>query len=131
MRRPSRKFQRESARKNYSTSKLLWTFHTVPQAGEPGVETWLKDSQTGEDSWKFTGNTGAWGPLTGDEELGYVYIPVEAPSGDTSGGQRPGANLYSDSIVCLDAKNRQAHLALPAYSPRDVGLRHSRRAHPA
>lgn len=80
------------------TGKLLWTFHTVPQAGEPGSETW------GEDSWKFTGNTGAWGPLTGDEELGYVYIPVEAPSGDVFGGQRPGANLYSDSVVCLDAK---------------------------
>ena len=86
------------------TGKLLWTFHTVPQAGETGVETWLKDPQTGQDSWKFTGNTGAWGPLTGDEELGYVYIPVEAPSGDTYGGQRPGANLFSDSVVCLDAK---------------------------
>ena len=86
------------------TGKLLWTFHTVPQAGEPGVETWLPDPQTGKHSWKFTGNTGAWGPLTGDEELGYVYIPVEAPSGDTYGGQRPGANLYSDSLVCLDAK---------------------------
>ncbi len=86
------------------TGKLLWTFHTVPQAGEKGTETWGKDPKTGEDSWKFTGNTGAWGPLTGDEELGYVYIPVEAPSGDTYGGQRPGANLFSDSIVCLDAK---------------------------
>src|ERR1019366_865793 len=87
------------------TGKLLWTFHTVPQAGEQGTETWLKDPATGEDSWKFTGNTGAWGPLTGDEELGYVYIPVEAPSGDTYGGQRPGANLFSDSVVCLDAKS--------------------------
>jgi quinoprotein glucose dehydrogenase len=86
------------------TGKLLWTFHTVPQAGEAGVETWGKDPQTGVESWKFTGNTGAWGPLTGDEELGYVYIPVEAPSGDTYGGQRPGNNLYSDSVVCLDAK---------------------------
>ena len=86
------------------TGKLLWTFHTVPQGNEPGTETWLKDPQTGVDSWKFTGNTGAWGPLTGDEELGYVYIPVEAPSGDLYGGQRPGANLFSDSIVCLDAK---------------------------
>ena len=86
------------------TGKLLWTFHTVPQKGEQGTETWGKDPQSGEESWKFTGNTGAWGPLTGDEELGYVYIPVEAPSGDTFGGQRPGANLFSDSIVCLDAK---------------------------
>jgi quinoprotein glucose dehydrogenase len=86
------------------TGKLLWTFHTVPQAGEQGTETWLKDPQTGQDSWKFTGNTGAWGPLTGDEELGYVYIPVEAPSGDTYGGQRPGANLFGDSVVCIDVK---------------------------
>ena len=86
------------------TGKLLWTFHTVPQAGEKETETWGKDPQTGVESWKFTGNTGAWGPLTGDEELGYVYIPVEAPSGDTYGGQRPGANLFSDSIVCIDVK---------------------------
>jgi quinoprotein glucose dehydrogenase len=86
------------------TGKLLWTFHTVAQEGEFGAETWLKDPKTGLPSNKFTGNTGAWGPLTGDEELGYVYIPVEAPSGDTFGGQRPGANLFSDSIVCLDAK---------------------------
>jgi quinoprotein glucose dehydrogenase len=80
------------------TGRLLWTFHTVPQKGEPGSETWLDGANS------FTGNTGAWGPLTGDEELGYVYIPVEAPSGDTYGGQRPGSNLYSDSVVCLDAK---------------------------
>ena len=85
------------------TGKLLWTFHTVPQPGEFGAETWGKDDR-GKDSNTFTGNTGAWGPLTGDEELGYVYIPVEAPSGDTYGGQRPGANLFSDSVVCLDAK---------------------------
>ena len=85
------------------TGKLLWTFHTVPQPGEFGAETWGKDDR-GKDSNTFTGNTGAWGPLTGDEELGYVYIPVEAPSGDTYGGQRPGANLFADSVVCLDAK---------------------------
>ena len=56
------------------TGKRNWTFHTVPRAGEPGVETWENDS------WKYTGNTGAWAPLAGDEELGYVYIPVEAPT---------------------------------------------------
>ncbi|HXJ42604.1 MAG TPA: pyrroloquinoline quinone-dependent dehydrogenase [Bryobacteraceae bacterium] len=80
------------------TGKLVWTFHTVPQAGEFGNETWLNDS------WKYTGNTGAWPPLTADEELGYVYIPVEMPTGDYYGGTRPGNNLFSDSIVCLDAK---------------------------
>jgi quinoprotein glucose dehydrogenase len=80
------------------TGKKLWTFRTIPQAGEPGNETWE------DDSWKYTGNTGAWAPLSGDEELGYVYIPVEAPTGDFYGGNRHGNNLFSDSLVCLDAR---------------------------
>jgi quinoprotein glucose dehydrogenase len=80
------------------TGKKLWTFKTVPKAGEEGVETWLNDS------WKYTGNAGAWAPLAGDEELGYVYIPVEAPTGDFYGGHRPGDNLFADCIVCLDAR---------------------------
>ena len=76
----------------------LWTFRTIPHAGEPGNETWELNS------WSYTGNTGAWAPLSADEELGYVYIPVEAPTGDFYGGTRPGANLFSDSLVCLDAR---------------------------
>ena len=80
------------------TGKKLWTFHTVPQQGEFGVETWENDS------WKYTGNTGAWAPLAGDEELGYVYITVEMPTGDYYGGTHPGDNLFSDSLVCLDAR---------------------------
>lgn len=80
------------------TGKKNWTFHTIPHPGEVGNETWENDS------WKYTGNTGAWVPLTGDEELGYVYIPVEEPTGDFYGGNRPGDNLFSDSLVCLDAR---------------------------
>ncbi len=80
------------------TGKKLWTFHTIPPAGEFGNESWE------DDSWKYTGNTGAWAPLSGDEELGYVYIPVEAPTGDFYGGHRHGNNLFSDSLVCLDAR---------------------------
>ena len=80
------------------TGKKLWTFKTIPQAGEFGNETWE------DDSWKYTGNTGAWVPLSGDEELGYVYIPVEAPTGDFYGGHRRGDNLFSDTLVCLDAR---------------------------
>lgn len=80
------------------TGKKLWTFHTIPQKGEFGNETWENDS------WKYTGNTGAWAPLAGDEELGYVYIPVEMPTGDYYGGTHPGDNLFSDSLVCLDAR---------------------------
>ena len=76
----------------------LWTFKTIPRPGEFGNETWQNDS------WKYTGNTGAWAPLSADEELGYVYIPVEAPTGDFYGAARLGNNLFSDSLVCLDAR---------------------------
>ena len=81
------------------TGKLLWTFKTIPRPGEFGNETWENDS------WKYTGNTGAWAPLSADEELGYVYIPVEMPTGDFYGGNRPGNSLFSDSLVCLDARS--------------------------
>jgi quinoprotein glucose dehydrogenase len=80
------------------TGKRLWTFHTIPQPGEFGNDTWLNDS------WSYTGNTGAWGPLSGDEELGYVYLPVESATGDFYGGERPGNNLFTNTILCLEAK---------------------------
>jgi quinoprotein glucose dehydrogenase len=80
------------------TGKLLWTFHTIPARGESGYETWLDGSAD------IVGNAGVWAPMTADAELGYVYLPTEAPLADTWGGERPGANLYSSSLVCLDAK---------------------------
>ncbi len=80
------------------TGKLLWTFHTIPRPGEFGYDTWEDGSA------QYTGNTSAWTPLSGDEELGYVYLPLEAPTGDFYGGHRPGANLFANSLVCLDAK---------------------------
>jgi quinoprotein glucose dehydrogenase len=80
------------------TGKLLWTFHTIPRAGEFGNDTWKNDS------WKYTGNTGVWAPMSADEELGYVYLPVESPTGDFYGGHRPGNGLFGESLVCLDVK---------------------------
>jgi quinoprotein glucose dehydrogenase len=80
------------------TGKKLWVFHTIPRKGEPGYETWLNNSAD------YTGNTGVWGPFSADDELGYVYLNTESPTNDGYGGHRPGANLYSDSIVCLDIK---------------------------
>lgn len=80
------------------TGKRLWIFHTIPQPGEFGHETWEGDS------WRYTGNTGAWTGLAADQELGYVYIPVEDATGDYYGGHRLGNNLFSSSLVCLDAK---------------------------
>ncbi len=80
------------------TGKLLWTFHVVPRKGEFGNETWLNDS------WTYSGNSGTWSLISGDEELGYVYLPFEEATGDYYGGTRPGNNLFAESIMCLDAK---------------------------
>jgi quinoprotein glucose dehydrogenase len=79
-----------------ASGKLLWTFHTVAQGEEPGVETWEKDS------WKQAGNANVWAPMSADEELGYVYLPVSTPTNDYYGGDRPGDGLYGESLVCLD-----------------------------
>ena len=79
------------------TGKRVWSFHTIPQAGEPGNETW------GNDAWKFTGHTNVWAPFTLDEKRGLVYLPVSTPSNDFYGGNRPGNNLYGETLVCLDA----------------------------
>jgi quinoprotein glucose dehydrogenase len=79
------------------TGRLLWTFHTVAQDGEPGVETWQNDS------WKEAGNANVWAPMSADEELGYIYLPVSTPTNDYYGGHRPGDGLYGESLVCLDA----------------------------
>jgi quinoprotein glucose dehydrogenase len=80
------------------TGKLLWTFHVLPQKGEPGYETW------GKGSAEYMGNMAAWASMTGDEELGYVYVPLSAPTVSFYGGHRPGKNLYSDSLVVIDVK---------------------------
>ena len=83
------------------TGKLLWTFNTIPRPGEFGNDTWQNDS------WKNNGNTGVWAQITVDEELGLVYLPVESPTSDFYGGDRPGNNLFGESIVCVDLKTGQ------------------------
>ncbi len=80
------------------TGKRLWTFHTIPKPGEPGLETWLNDS------WSYTGNTGSWGQAAIDEDLNTVYLGVELPTGDYYGGHRPGNNLFGESLVAVDLK---------------------------
>lgn len=78
------------------TGKQKWIFHTIPQAGELGVETWENDS------WQYTGNTNVWSTISADDELGYVYLPVTTPTNDWYGGHRLGDNLFAESLVCLN-----------------------------
>lgn len=80
------------------TGALLWTFKTIPERGEVGFETWL---DSGVD---FTGNAGVWSPISGDPELGHVYLPVESATGDRYGGDRPGDNLFANALVAVDIK---------------------------
>lgn len=80
------------------TGALLWTFHVVPRAGETGNETWE------DGSWQWAGNSGTWSMMSADPALGYVYIPTDTPSNDFSGVDRPGDNLFAESILVLDAR---------------------------
>jgi quinoprotein glucose dehydrogenase len=80
------------------TGRLLWTFHTIPKPGEYGNETWLNES------WAVNGNAGVWTQISVDEELELVYLPIESPLGDAYGGDRPGDNLFGESLVCVDLK---------------------------
>lgn len=76
----------------------LWTFHTVPQ-GEEGAKTW-------GDGWKARSGANVWAfSLSVDAERGLVYVPVAAPADDYWGADRPGDNLYSNSVVALDARD--------------------------
>ena len=81
------------------TGRLKWTFRTIPEAGEPGYETWHDGSAD------YTGNAGVWAPISADPELGLVYLPVESATGDQYGGDRHGANLYSSSLVAVDLQS--------------------------
>ena len=79
-----------------TTGDRKWIFHTIPQGDEYGNDTWEGDS------WRYTGNTGVWGQMTIDPELGMAYLPVEMPTNDYYGGHRLGDNLFSDTLVALN-----------------------------
>ncbi len=79
------------------TGKLVWTFHTVPRPGEPGHETWL------DDGWINRSGANVWNTFSVDTETGTVLLPIGSPSDDRYGGDRPGANLFGNSLVALDA----------------------------
>jgi quinoprotein glucose dehydrogenase len=83
------------------TGKRLWIFHTIPLANEFGYDTWEKDSAS------ITGNTGVWGQISVDEQLGIAYIPVELPTGDFYGGHRPGNGLFGETLLAVDLRTGQ------------------------
>lgn len=80
------------------TGKLRWIFHTIPQPGEPGYETW-----DDKEAWKHIGGANAWAGFSMDEEKGIVFAPIGSASYDFYGGKRTGNNLYANSVLALDA----------------------------
>jgi len=84
------------------TGQHKWDFHTVPQsADEFGSDTWF------DDSWRYSGNTNIWSMMSGDEELGWVYLPIGTPTNDYYGGHRLGNNLFAESLVAVDVATGQ------------------------
>jgi quinoprotein glucose dehydrogenase len=80
------------------TGKLIWAFKGIPGRGEFGHDTWENESAG------YTGNNGVWTQITVDPEAGIVYLPVETPTIDEYGGNRPGDNLFAESLVAVDLK---------------------------
>ncbi len=83
---------------NVRTGKLEWTFHTIPQPGEAGYETWP------EDAWTYTGGANNWGGMSLDVERGMVFVPLGSPTYDFYGANRKGKNLYGNCVVALNAQ---------------------------
>lgn len=81
------------------TGKQVWSFHTVPHPGEVGYDTWPPDA------WKTVGGANAWGEVSVDPQRGIVYIPTGSPKYNFYGANRPGANLFGDCILALDARS--------------------------
>ena len=88
------------------TGERRWVFFTIPQSSDDfGADTWE------DESWRYTGHANVWGLMSLDAERGLLYIPTSTPSSDYWGGRRKGANLFAESLVCLDARTgeRQWH----------------------
>jgi len=101
------------------TGRPKWDFHTVPQGpDEFGADTWL------DDSWRYSGNTNVWSLMSGDDELGFAYLPIGTATNDYYGGHRLGHNLFAESLVAVDAETgqRQWHFQMVHHGLWDYDL---------
>jgi len=83
---------------NVRTGKLVWVFHTIPQPGEWGYDTWAKNS------YRKLGGANCWAGLVVDEKRGVAFVGTGSPSVDFYGGARPGQNLFANCLLALDAR---------------------------
>lgn len=80
------------------TGKLQWIFHTIPQPGEFGYDTWEN-----KDAWKFIGGANVWSGFSLDEKRGILFAPTGSAAYDFYGGNRKGSNLFANCLLALDA----------------------------
>lgn len=80
------------------TGKLRWSFHTIPQPGEFGYDTWPADA------WKTSGAANNWAGMSLDPARGIVYVPTGSAAFDFYGADRLGDNLFADCLLALDAR---------------------------
>jgi alcohol dehydrogenase (cytochrome c) len=83
-----------------ATGEAVWRFNTRPAAGEPGAETWSLTEAV-------TGGGAVWTPMSLDPAAGLLFVAVGNPAPDFFGDVRQGANLYTNSLVVLDARTGQ------------------------
>lgn len=81
-----------------NTGRLRWAFHTIPHPGEPGYDTWP------DGAWKIAGGANAWAGVTVDPRRAMVFAATGSASFDFYGANRKGDNLFSDSVLALDAR---------------------------
>ena len=101
------------------TGERRWVFFTIPQSNDDvGADTWE------DGSWRYTGHANMWGLMSLDAGRGLLDVPTSTPSSDYWGGRRLGANLFAESLVCLDARTgrRQWHFQAVHHGVWDYDL---------
>ena len=79
------------------TGDIAWTFHTIPQPGQPGHDTWPSEA------YKEIGGVNSWAGMSVDHQRGMVFVPTGSPAFDFYGGNRKGQNLYGNCLLALEA----------------------------
>jgi glucose dehydrogenase len=100
------------------SGREVWRFHTVPRPGEPGHDTWS------DDAWQRRTGVNVWSQMAVDQTRGLVFLPIGSASYDFYGGDRPGADLYANTLVALDARTgvRRWHFQLVHHDLWDYDL---------
>ena len=98
------------------TGELAWTFHTIPQPGEFGYDTWPRDA------YKYAGGVNVWGEITLDAKRGIAYLPVSSPTYDYYGADRHRPEPVQRLPAGAGCAHRQTPLALPDGASRPLGL---------